>query len=77
MLRSTNLVKQPGFRNSGNFDAGAIHKLITIDTPHLGTPIATDYFDAENTCVRQILAWLGQVALEAVLVDGKTLHRLR
>ena len=38
------------------FAAGPIHKLVTIGTPHLGTPLATDLLQPGNSCVRGLLA---------------------
>ncbi len=37
------------------FGAGRVHKLVTIDTPHLGSPIATRLLAAENSCLRELL----------------------
>lgn len=34
------MVLQPGFLSDNTFGQGSIHKLITIDTPHLGSPLA-------------------------------------
>ena len=38
------------------FGAGPINKLITIATPHLGTPVAADLLASNNACVRNVLA---------------------
>lgn len=34
--------------NNPNFGQGSIHKVITIDSPHLGSPLATKLLDANN-----------------------------
>jgi pimeloyl-ACP methyl ester carboxylesterase len=38
------------------FGQGNIHKLITIDTPHLGTPLASSLLNSANSCTREFLA---------------------
>ena len=40
------------FRGNATFGHGLIHKLVTIGTPHLGTPLATQILTAANSCVR-------------------------
>jgi hypothetical protein len=37
------------FTSQSNYGLGPIHKLITIGTPHLGTPLATDLIDSKWT----------------------------
>lgn len=49
-----------------NFGKGLIHKLITIDTPHLGSPVAKDLLDDQNKCTRRLFAFLGSPALKMV-----------
>jgi pimeloyl-ACP methyl ester carboxylesterase len=44
-----------GFSRFENYDKGPIHKLITIGTPHLGSPLALDLLDGSNSCVVWIL----------------------
>lgn len=44
----------PGFASATTFKRGNIHKLITIDTPHLGSPLATDILKQANSCI-----WFG------------------
>jgi hypothetical protein len=43
-----------------------VHKLITIDTPHLGTPVAGQFLQDDNSCVRNILADHGHFAFSSV-----------
>ena len=45
-----------GFQNNETYGHGPIDKLITIGTPHLGSPLATDLLQDANKCVRQQLA---------------------
>lgn len=56
-----------------------MHKLITIATPHLGTPIASGMLpDAvgqdPNICVRNLLATFGSVAYSSVTIEGALMH---
>ena len=44
-----------------------MHKLITIDTPHLGTPVAVKLLEPENSCMQNILAKHGNIAIKDVL----------
>jgi hypothetical protein len=44
------------YRNRQNFGQGSIHKLITFDTPHLGSPLAQDLLNDANACTRNFLA---------------------
>lgn len=48
------------FAGSGSYGVGAVHKLITIGTPHIGSPLANDLLPSNgvdpNPCVRNLLA---------------------
>jgi probable HAF family extracellular repeat protein len=64
-----------GFESAGSFGKGPVHKLITINTPHLGSPIARGLGMSENTCVRRVMAFDGRHAFKQVtLQDGRTLY---
>jgi pimeloyl-ACP methyl ester carboxylesterase len=56
------------------FGQGIIHKMITIDTPHTGTPVATRLLLAspqeDNGCLRSRLALLGDFAFSSVTLPG-------
>jgi pimeloyl-ACP methyl ester carboxylesterase len=65
-LVARNMVLQPGYLSPKNYGTGLIHKLITIDTPHLGTPLAGDLLDDANECVSSLLALGGDIALNKV-----------
>jgi pimeloyl-ACP methyl ester carboxylesterase len=54
------------------FGAGPINKLITIATPHLGTPVAADLLASNNACVRNVLAGDGDYALASITFSGQT-----
>ena len=62
------------FLANRTFGAGPINKLITVDTPHLGTPVAADMLSNSNTCVRNTLAGYGDIALQSVTFSGRTAH---
>ena len=49
-----------------NFDQGVVHKLITIDTPHLGSPLATQLLQSQNSCVANLLALANKPAFGSV-----------
>jgi pimeloyl-ACP methyl ester carboxylesterase len=54
------------------FGAGPINKLITIATPHLGTPVAADLLASNNACVRNVLAGDQDFALASITFSGQT-----
>jgi hypothetical protein len=60
------------FLSGTTFGAGPINKLITVATPHLGTPVAADLLASNNTCARNVLASDGDIALQSVTVSGQT-----
>jgi triacylglycerol esterase/lipase EstA (alpha/beta hydrolase family) len=57
-----------GYADQETYMAGYVHKLITIDTPHLGSPLAAALHDAnnDNACVRNKLAFVGLYAFVSV-----------
>ncbi len=61
-----------GYLSSTTFGAGPINKLITIATPHLGTPVAADLLASNNTCARNVLASDGDIALQSITFSGTT-----
>jgi pimeloyl-ACP methyl ester carboxylesterase len=60
---SRTLLLTPGYLNNSNFGRGVIHKLITIDSPHLGSDIAAHVLGAENNCFRRWFGAFGKFAL--------------
>lgn len=63
---------EDGFFSATTFGAGIIHKLITIDTPHLGTPLANELQRPENSCTWEFFAGHGSIALSSVEIGGVT-----
>ena len=53
-----------------SFNKGEIHKLITIGTPHLGTPLAIQLLDDRNSCVRGLLASRHNLSFLTATVDN-------
>jgi pimeloyl-ACP methyl ester carboxylesterase len=62
----------PSFASSNNFGNGSVHKLITIGTPYLGSPIATQLLQTSNVCVTEILASIGNLSFSTVTFAGGT-----
>jgi pimeloyl-ACP methyl ester carboxylesterase len=61
----------PGFMSSDSFGVGYIHKLITIGTPHLGSPLALDLLNGQNQCIADELASLGSFSFLTVTLAGE------
>ena len=54
---------------SGNtFGAGFVHKLITIDSPHLGSPLANNLLLSSNSCVRSLFALKGMLSVQSLTI---------
>jgi len=60
------------FFDDATYQKGPIHKLITIGTPHLGTPLADDLLSASNNCVRRQLAEQGSISLNSITFSDTT-----
>jgi pimeloyl-ACP methyl ester carboxylesterase len=58
------------FLSDDNFKSGDVHKLITIDTPHLGTPVATQLLRSENECVAHLMDHAGNAVIPVILLNG-------
>jgi PGAP1-like protein len=63
---------QSNFLEDNNFKQGNIHKLITIDTPHLGSPLAINMLSPTETggCLSGKLAKDGDFAFSSVTLAG-------
>ncbi len=62
-----------GFYGNTTFGLGGVHKMITIGTPHWGSPLAPHLLDNNNECVRGILATSGSPSFTSVtFMNGKT-----
>lgn len=63
----------PNFLSDETFGQGVIHKLITIDTPHLGSPIAAVLSTSETGgCVENLLAAAGDFVFNTVQLGGSS-----
>lgn len=58
------------FYNNTTFALGYVHKVITIGTPHWGSPLATHLLDNNNQCVRGVLALSGSPSFSSVTFKG-------
>jgi len=65
---------QTSFLGDPSYGQGSVHKLITIDTPHLGSPLATDILANENSCVRNLFAAGGNFAINAVSLSSGAVY---
>jgi hypothetical protein len=62
-----------GFYGNTTFGLGGVHKLITIGTPHWGSPLAPHLLDNHDQCVRGVLATSGSLSFSSVTFkNGKT-----
>ncbi len=62
-----------GFYSSTTYALGTVHKVITIGTPHWGSPLAIHLVDNDNECVRGVLAISGSPAFTSVtFTNGST-----
>jgi len=65
------MVIQPNFLNDDNYGQGSIHKLITIDTPHLGSPLASALLKSQESCLqRWVLAPFGNFVFSSVTLGS-------
>jgi probable HAF family extracellular repeat protein len=64
------LALQPYFLSGLNLGQGNIHKVITIDTPHLGSQLATQLLSGQNNCTLAVFAvTLGEFSFSSVVVN--------
>jgi pimeloyl-ACP methyl ester carboxylesterase len=52
------------------FQSGAVNKLMTIGTPHLGTPLASALINDPASCVRNALAFAKNLSFQTVTIGG-------
>ncbi|HUI42395.1 MAG TPA: hypothetical protein VL523_10545 [Terriglobia bacterium] len=64
------LPQESNFLSDDTFAQGSVHKVITIGTPHLGTPLAIDMLNDSNSCVRTTLALDGDITFDTAVVGG-------
>jgi len=69
------MATESSYLDDASFRQGVIHKLITIDTPHLGSPLATDLLQPANACTANVLS--GSLGLpvigQALTTDGRSI----
>lgn len=56
--------RREDYRVDVNFGRGDIHKMISIGTPHLGSPFAKQLLDASNSKLREVLAYAGNYSFD-------------
>ncbi len=71
-LVARQLALMPSFKANSNFGQGYIHKLITIGTPHLGSPLPSQIITDANTCVRNVFQSIGNGAYTSVTTTAGT-----
>jgi pimeloyl-ACP methyl ester carboxylesterase len=67
------MVLQAGFLSNNTFGQGPIHKLITIDTPHLGSPLASTLLSPQERggCIENdVLPFVGHFVFNDVSFGG-------
>jgi len=68
ITRTFPLVKN--FYHPYTFALGFVHKVITIGTPHWGSPLAIRLLDSHNECVRGVLALSGSPSFTSVTFNN-------
>lgn len=71
---SRTLPLQQGFLSDDTYGFGPIDKLITVGTPHLGSPLATGLLQGANACTRRLMALSGNVSFLTVTIGGTTVN---
>lgn len=66
------MVTLPDFSSGDTYGQGLIHKLITIATPHQGTPLAAQMLSSDNTCVEKGFALSKEISLANVTFQDMT-----
>ncbi len=62
----------PQFFSDAFYKQGFIHKVITIDSPHLGSPLAALLLDPTASCTRELLAGSGNFSFTSVTQQGSS-----
>jgi len=60
------------FFSYNNYFQGAVHKLITVGTPHLGSPLAIDILseNVESYCMAVLQSAADYIPMDSALIDG-------
>jgi pimeloyl-ACP methyl ester carboxylesterase len=61
---------QPAYLDQTTLYQGYIHKVITIATPHLGSPLATQLLDDNNLCTRTWMKRFGSPSIRTLTLSG-------
>lgn len=69
-LLTRSLPKRLEYVARSNLARGYVHKLITIGTPHLGSPVADKLLDPNNACIRRVLTLASKYTFLTADVDG-------
>ena len=70
ITRTMPMIKQ--FYSPTTFALGFVHKVITIGTPHWGSPLATMLLNNNNECVRGVLTQSGSPSFTSVTFQNGT-----
>ncbi|HME07694.1 MAG TPA: hypothetical protein VKG25_11605 [Bryobacteraceae bacterium] len=65
-------VNLPGYPDAYTFSKGAIHKIVTVGTPHLGSPLAYQLLLPSNQCTRSVIGAAGRLAFQTAQYQGQT-----
>jgi pimeloyl-ACP methyl ester carboxylesterase len=69
-LVARQLVLVPKFLDPTNLMTGYIHKVITLDSPHLGSPLGVQLLSGSNSCTRRYLADFGNYSLNSATLSN-------
>ncbi len=64
----------PNFYTGENFSQGPVHKVVTIDTPHLGSPLAFGMIQPNNTCLADLFTFAGNQPFQYVYMGGNIIN---
>jgi pimeloyl-ACP methyl ester carboxylesterase len=64
----------PNFYTGENFGQGSVHKVVTIDTPHLGSPLAYGMIQPDNTCLADLFTFAGNQPFQFVYTGGNVVN---
>lgn len=64
------IASESNFLSPNTFGQGNIHKVITIDTPHLGTILAADLLGSGEGCMQKTLALGGDYTFDRISLLG-------
>jgi len=65
-------VELSSYLSDATFAQGVVHKVVTIGSPHLGSPLATDLLQNDNSCTRNLNSLLGNVTFATASHNSET-----